>query len=157
MNGIYTEKRSGKVFKRIGWSNNNGHPTVTLREYDGDERIDISEDDLDNRFNFEPFKDAIVSVEDVKPMYPIHIVLKCPECGSPLVWNGETLLSYPPQFRHKCSNKNCKYETTTRSIHTDMYVIVNKELEKKIKNGTYDAVLDGRLIEVKEEILWDFK
>lgn len=33
----------------------------------------------------------------------------CEKCGAKLEFTGMTLLSFPPQYQYKCSNKDCDY------------------------------------------------
>ena len=33
----------------------------------------------------------------------------CEKCGAKLKFTGMTYLSFPPQYKYDCSNKNCDY------------------------------------------------
>ena len=38
-----------------------------------------------------------------------------------------------------------------------MYALVTDEQEQKLKDGTYNELKDGELIQVKQRDLWSFK
>ena len=45
--------------------------------------------------------------------------LLCDICGSTMQYDdgGRVLMSYPPQYPHTCSNKNCESRTNALSIY----------------------------------------
>lgn len=119
--------------------------------------IEITKEEMNSRFEYKPWSRPIRDVEKVEPRHPIHIVLRCPECGSPLETEGGAYLTSPLKYEHICSNKDCKYEACISSIYSGMYAAVTDEQEEKIKNGTFDERVDGIIIELKEKDLWEFK
>ena len=157
----YIEKSTGKWWKRTMWSNSSTEGVeITLAEWDDKERkteICLSEKEVEERFEFKPFPKVIMNIEDVVPRHPIHIVLRCPECGSILKSDGGAICTYPLQYEHSCSNKDCQYGKCTKSYYSGMYALVTDEQEQKLKDGTYNELKDGKLIRVEQSDLWSFK
>ena len=155
----YIEKSTGELWTCGGFSTDENHIRLyRMYKYDEpDSEIEMTEEERDERFEYKPWPAPIRDLEQVKPRHPIHIVLRCPECGSPLKVEGGAYLTSPLQYEHKCSNKDCKYEVCTCSIYSGMYAAVTDYQEEKIKDGTFREHFDGEIFELKEEDLWDFK
>ena len=149
----YIEKSTGKLWECLSWVVDHNEEYVKIREYD---EYDDNEYNKEN-FVFNPWPKPKICVEDVKPRHPIHITLRCPECGSILNVHGGAILTSPLQYEHKCSNPACKYETCTSSYYSGMIVSVTDEQEEKIMNGTYNEIKDGEIFQLKENNLWNFK
>ena len=79
----------------------------------------------------------VVDVID-KPKYVKVIVeMNCPLCGSPLEHYDGTLLSSPLQYKHKCTNPDCNYHTTTRRFYS------GQELWATSKEDAYRIISEG--------------
>lgn len=155
---IYIEKTTGKWYLRSSWSSGPDGGTSVLREYNNvDNKVTVSGKELEIQFDIKRWPSPVIKVEEVKPRYPIQIKLYCPECGSLLVTDGNAYCTSPLQYEHKCSNPDCKYEKCTRSYYSGMLCLVTDEQEKKINDGSFDELIDGRLIKVKEADLWKFR
>lgn len=79
----------------------------------------------------------VVDVID-KPKYVKVIVeMNCPLCGSPLKQYDGILLSSPLQYKHKCTNPDCNYHTTTRRFYS------GQELWATSKEDAYRIISEG--------------
>ena len=154
----YIEKATGKWWSRCGCATRNDIYYILVREWDSDTKEEIPEDEFNERFEHKPFENPSVDIEPVIPRHPIHIVLRCPVCGSPLILRGGAILTYPVQYENECSNKDCKYGgICTRSYYSGMYAAVTDEQEKAIADGTYEEQKHGEIIQLYEKDLWKFE
>lgn len=156
----YIEKSTGKWWNWCGYSNLDGVKKIHIREWNDDsgECTNVPEDEFNERFEYKPFDNPSVDVEPVVPRHPIHIVLRCPVCGSPLKVKGGAILTYPVQYENECSNKDCNYGgICTSSYYSGMYAAVTDEQELAIANGTYKVREHGDIIQLYEQDLWKFK
>ena len=163
MKSRYIEKSTGKLWECVSWAVDHNEEYVKIREYDEyddneyNTEITLKGSEFKENFVFNPWPKPKICVEDVKPRHPIHITLRCPECGSILNVHGGAILTSPLQYEHKCSNPACKYETCTSSYYSGMFASVTDEQEEKITNGTYNEMKDGEIFQLKENNLWNFK
>ena len=147
------EKSTGKLWECVSWFIDQNGEFVRIREYDENDRnteITLKGSEFEEKFVFKPYLKPEICIEDVKPRHPIHITLRCPECGSILNVHGGALLTSPLQYENKCSNPECKYETCTSSYYSGMFAAVTDEQEEKIMNGTYNEIQDGEIFQLKE-------
>ena len=163
MKSRYIEKSTGKLWECLSWVVDHNEEYVKIREYDEyddneyNTEITLKGSEFKEKFVFNPWPKPEICVEDVKPRHPIHITLRCPECGSILNVHGGAILTSPLQYEHKCSNPACKYETCTSSYYSGMFATVTDEQEEKIMNGTYNEIKDGEIFQLKENNLWNVK
>lgn len=81
--------------------------------------------------------DPVIDVID-KPKYVKVIVeMNCPLCGSPLKHFDGILLSSPLKYKHKCTNPDCNYHTTTRRFYS------GQELWAASKEDAYRIISEG--------------
>jgi len=58
----------------------------------------------------------------------------CPTCDSELLATGLQLSSNPPQFHHRCNNKDCGFEAFFLVTYPELgYDYVKKPIKKKLK------------------------
>ena len=154
---IYIEKSTGKLWDCVYWFIDHNGKFVRIREYDDNDRnteITLKGSEFEEKFVLNPWPKPEICIEDVKPRHLIHIILRCPECGSILNAHDGVLLTSPLQYEHKCSNPECKYETCISSYYSGMFAAVTDEQEKKIMNGVYNEITDGKIFQLKENNLW---
>lgn len=48
------------------------------------------------------------------PVKAYRLMLLCPECGGQVKWDGYTLASNPPQYRHRCQDRECGFAFNSR-------------------------------------------
>ena len=164
MKDRWIEKETGKLWRCNGFSTSTTDHIrrYMMIEYDSketgwDKYTYVTAEEREERFEHSPWPKPIIDPEPVKPKHPLHIVLRCPECGSILRQEGGVKLTSPAQYEHVCSNPDCKYETCTHSYYSGMYVAVTDEQKEKIMDGTFEENRDGELIKLNEKDLWDFK
>lgn len=155
MKSRYIEKSTGRWWSMstyVGDIDGKG-AKVKLCDYDNEkEETDwLSMEEFKQRFDDVPWPKPKVVVTPVglsaksPAKQRIYIQLYCPECGSPLLYDGSCYPTSPLQFPHKCSNPNCKYEKTIFSVHHGMFADATEAQMSKLEVGTYKEFTDGRL------------
>jgi hypothetical protein len=163
MKSKYIEKATGKWWTVKSECVSYSRPEesyMLLCEYDdtdGNTLIKLHPNKVKERFDYIPWPKPNTEIETVVPRHPVHIVLKCPICGSVLKTVGGAICTSPLQYEHKCSNPDCKYEQCTKTIFSGMYAAVTDEQERLIQNGEYDEFKHGDIIELRERDMWSFK
>lgn len=59
----------------------------------------------------------VVKFKEQHDYIKVTCTIDCPVCGSPMKWNKETLLTYPAQYPHQCTNKECCYSFNNARFH----------------------------------------
>lgn len=107
---------------------------------------------VDDKFVVKPCSQPFVYCTPAEPRHPIIINLRCPECGQPLKPILDPF-SDSIFYEHKCSNKECHYETTTKGYFSGMIAAVTPYIEQKLMDGTYNCEVDGKLTILSEKDL----
>jgi hypothetical protein len=155
MKSRYIEKSTGRWWSMstyIGDIDGKG-AKVKLCDYDnGKEESDwLSMEEFKQRFDNVPWPKPKVVITPIglsaksPAKQRIYVQLFCPECGSPLSYDGSCYPTSPLQFPHKCSNPNCKYEKTISSVHHGMFADATEAQIMKLEVGTYNEREDDRL------------
>lgn len=155
MKSRYIEKSTGRWWTMgtyVGDIDGKGEK-VKLRDYDNEkEETDwLSMEEFKQRFDEVPWPKPKVVVTSVglsaksPAKQRIYVQLFCPECGSPLSFDGSCFLTSPLKFPHKCSNPDCKYEKTVLSVHHGMFADATEAQMAKLEAGAYTEFADGRL------------
>ena len=79
----------------------------------------------------------VVDVIDKSKYVKVIVEMNCPLCGSPLKQYDGILLSSPLQYKHKCTNPDCNYHTTTRRFYS------GQELWATSKEDAYRIISEG--------------
>ena len=155
MKSRYIEKSTGRWWSMstyIGDIDGKG-AKVKLCDYDNEkEESDwLSMEEFKQRFDNVPWPKPKVVVTPVglsaksPAKQRVYIQLYCPECGSPLSWDGSCYPTSPLQFPHKCSAPDCKYVKTVFTVHHGMFADATEAQVSKLAAGTYTESADGRL------------
>lgn len=156
----YIEKSTGEWWYWCGYTHKDDVKVILIRKWDdkNGEYTNIPEEEFNEKFEYMPFDKPSIDIEPVIPRHPIHIVMHCPLCGSPLEVKGGAILTYPLQYENVCSNSSCNYGgICTSSYYSGMYAAVTDEQEVSIMNGNYNVREHGEIIQLDEKDLWKFK
>ena len=151
----YIEKSTGRWWSMstyVGDIDGKG-AKVKLCDYDNEKEETgwLSMEEFEQRFDNVPWPKPKVVVTSVgssaksPAKQRIYVQLFCPECGSPLLYDGSCYPTSPLQFPHKCSNPDCKYQKTISSVHHGMFADATEAQMAKLEAGTYNEIADGRL------------